>query len=371
MSKKVILVGAAADRYGADAMLAYFASHLAEHHTVDVVLPEDGPLREVLSARGIDSAVVDTIVVRKSLKRPGEFGRAMLLLLPRLFDAWRRIGRSVDLVYVNTVTVPIWVMAAWLRRRSVVVHVHEIVGGRTRAARLARRILYSPLLGASAVVCVSEAVRRDVLAAYPGLEQKVVTILNANFVPPVVTSKDSRPERPYDFVVVGRLSPRKGQHLVLNAMKLMEEPPRVALAGTPFRGYEWYEEDLRRDIVRHQLPVDLLGYQPSSAAMEMAGAVIVPSTVPDPAPLVVIEALSHGRVCIAAETGGIPELLGDVGFSFPAEDASLLAEEMSKVRALSPQTRAEAESAALRRAEELDPKHYWTKVDALLGAMRG
>lgn len=358
-------MGAAADRYGADAMLSYFASHIAALGAVDVVLPEEGPLRDVLSDGGIRSDVVETVVVRKNLKRPSQLLVALLQLLPRLVAAGRRMDRGVDLVYVNTVTIPLWVVAAWLRRRPVVVHVHEIVGGKSRASRWARRVLYAPLLLTTAVVCVSEAVRGDVVSAYPVLAKRTVTILNANFEPPADTGPPTVPPT-YDFVVVGRLSPRKGQHVVLEALKTMDPPPKVAMAGTPFRGYEWYEEELRVAIAKHDLPVDLLGYQPTSVALALAGAVIVPSTVPDPAPLVVIESLSYGRICIAANTGGIPELLGDAGLIFTPEDAAGLAQRMGAVLDLSSQARGRAVEAALSRAAELDPRFYWEQVDSLL-----
>jgi len=49
-----LLIAAAADRYGADAMLVYVADHLRSSHVpVRVVLPQDGPLADDLRLAGL------------------------------------------------------------------------------------------------------------------------------------------------------------------------------------------------------------------------------------------------------------------------------------------------------------------------------
>lgn len=380
-----LLIAAAADRYGADAMLVYVAAHLQGEHPppehprpaadrVRVVLPEDGPLRDAIVAHGIGHEISSTFVVRKRLKRPS-------FLLREVARAPGRILRHVALlraapgaaVYVNTVTVPLWPLLARAAGRPTVVHVHEILGGSSAAARLVRKALYAQLLAAHRVVCVSDAVRRDVVGAWPRLASRSVTVLNADFeaaghAEPLAPVTGAR-----DLVVVGRLSPRKGQHLVLEAVGAIEAArrPTVALVGTVFDGYEWYEDDLRRRAEADGLDVRFLGYLPKDAAFGQGEVVVVPSTVPDPAPLVVIEALSRGCLVLAARTGGIPELLGGAGFLFAADDADSLRAAVEQVLALPPSARAELRSAALDRAGELSAAAYWRALDEVLAGAVG
>ncbi|HEY8717025.1 glycosyltransferase family 4 protein [Pengzhenrongella sp.] len=368
-----LLIAAAADRYGADAMLVYVADHLRSSHVpVRVVLPQDGPLRALIVERGIPHLVSPTLVVRKRLKAPafllGEVARTPGRILAHLRLLARTPGGGV---YVNTVTVPLWAVLARAMRRKTVIHVHEILGGGSFAAVAVRKALYLQLFAAHRIICVSDAVRRDVVSAWPRLADRAVTLLNADFeeaerAEPISTSGGAR-----DLVVVGRLSPRKGQHLVLEAVLGMPdgERPTVALVGTVFPGYEWYEDDLRRTAGEAGLEVDFLGYLPKDEGFARGAIVVVPSTAPDPAPLVVIEALARGCLVIAARTGGIPELLGSEGFLFERGDADSLRECLERALALSAAENRDLRLSALVRAGVLSASAYWKSLDSVLSGL--
>ncbi|QTE28892.1 glycosyltransferase family 4 protein [Pengzhenrongella sicca] len=365
-----LLIAAAADRYGADAMLVYVAGHLRDRQPrVRVVLPEDGPLRELIAERGIAHEVSPTFVLRKRLAQPA-FGLRELARTPARIVRHVRLLRAATgaAVYVNTVTVPLWPLLARAAGRPTVIHVHEILGGGSGRARLVRRALYVQLFAAGRVICVSDAVRRDVLAAWPRLADRAVTVLNADFeavarAEPLEPAPDAR-----DLVVVGRLSPRKGQHVVLEAIAGLDPArrPSVALVGTVFTGYEWYETKLREVAAEHGIDARFPGYLPKEEGFAAGAVVVVPSTVPDPAPLVVIEALARGCVVLAARTGGIPELLGSAGILFEPDDAGSLRAALVQVAELTAAQRRDLRSGALKRAGELSATAYWDQLDAVL-----
>jgi len=133
-----------------------------------------------------------------------------------------------------------------------------------------------------------------------------------------------------------------------------------------FPGYEWYEDELRQVAAARGIDARFLGYLPKDAGFTQGSVVVVPSTVPDPAPLVVIEALARGAVVVASRTGGIPELLGGAGFLFEPDDAGSLRRAVERAIALSPDARAELRAAALRRAGELSAPAYWAALDSVL-----
>lgn len=366
------VIGAAADQYGADAMLCYVAAHLRD---VDarpfVVLPEDGPLQQRLTADHLPVTTVDTLVVRKRLRDPRLMARELLAVPARAVAHARLLRGGPRNVYVNTVTVPLWAVVGFLLRRKVVVHVHEIVGSATAVVRVARWLLYLQLFLADKVICVSAAVREDVLEAHPALAERCVTLLNANFRGQETEKTQPGPPSAAvvaDFVVVGRLSPRKGQHLVLDALRCLDpgSRPSVAFVGTAYPGYEWYHDGLVQRIQDERLPVRLLGYLPTDQAFRCGRSAIVPSTVPDPAPLVVLESLARGKIVIAARVGGIPELLGPAGLAFDANHAEQLASCMAEVGRLSEAERGRLEAVSRDRAEELSAERYWQDFDLVV-----
>jgi glycogen synthase len=149
------------------------------------------------------------------------------------------------------------------------------------------------------------------------------------------------------FFFAGRLDPHKGADLLVAATAQLRRNGRslrVVLAGSgPV------EAQLRAQAKEMGVAdiVEFLGAVPTtrvSALMVEARAVVVPSRINDPAPMVVLEAAARGVACIGAEVGGIPELIGTEGLLFPMNDADALARQMERV------LDAPEEAAALGRA---------------------
>src|SRR6185312_16562479 len=95
--------------------------------------PQDGPLSGPLRATGADVAIVPTVVLRKAFMSPLGLLRLVAATASTLPAMLRAIRRSrPDVVYVNTVTIPLWLMAARLMRKPVMCHVHEAEEGVAR-----------------------------------------------------------------------------------------------------------------------------------------------------------------------------------------------------------------------------------------------
>jgi len=138
---------------------------------------------------------------------------------------------------------------------------------------------------------------------------------------------------PIRLLLVGRLNPRKGQDLAIEALaKLRATGLDVFLdiVGSPFRGYEWYESKL--GLLAGHLGVEdyvrFRGYcSPIWPTYEEACVVLVPSRI-EPFGNVAVEAMSVGRPVIAASVGGLPEIVrhGQTGMLCrPGDSASLAA----------------------------------------------
>ena len=312
-SRRVLVLHPGAELYGADRVLLNVVEALSESWAVQVVLPSGGPLEAELQRRDVP-VLTDggLLVLRKSLLHP----RQLALLVPRMLRSVLALVRLLrrlqpDVVYVNTITLPTAVLAGRLARRRVVCHVHE---AETATPLVIDAGLTAPLLLAHDVVAISEDAAAYASKAWGGVRRRTTVVPNG--IPPVgVTTAlpEERPDR-LRLLLVGRLSPRKGTDVAIDAVaRLRDEgvPVDLALAGDVFPGYEWYEQQLRAQVARLRLgnSVRFLGFVAQPAPLyEAAHVVLVPSRV-EPFGLVAVEGMSAGRVVVAADVGGLREIV--------------------------------------------------------------
>jgi hypothetical protein len=374
--RTVLAVHPSPDGYGADLQLVQTVHALVDDGwRVVVALPHPGPLVDRLTATGADTAFLDFPVLRKASANPlalARLGLAAVACLPRAVRLLRRIRPAVLLV--NTVTLPWWLLVGRLTRTPTIGYVHE---AETAAAGLVRRALLAPLLLADAVLVISEAVRAATVAAQPRLAGRIRLVYNG--VPsaphPIGPPARSRPTR---LAVVGRLSPRKAPHVVLEAVRRIAQRHDVVLelAGTAFAGYEWYENQLRATAAEPDLAdrVQFSGYcSPVWPVLERADIVVAPS-VQEPFGNVVVEAQLSGRPVVAAAAFGHLESVRDerTGLLVPPGDATALA---AAVERLITDPRLAARLAEQGRAEaqrRFSVSRYRSEIAALVdGVARG
>jgi starch synthase len=197
----------------------------------------------------------------------------------------------------------------------------EQLGGGYRVSSWAERTAYE---AADAVIAVSEGSRRDVLSAYPDLDESKVHVvhngIDSEFYRPD-TSRDVMdrlgvdPNRP-SAVFVGRITRQKGvPHLLRAALHFDESVQLVLLAGaadTPELKAETDDaiEALRasRDgvhVVSEMLPREEV------RQVLTHGTVFVCPSVYEPLGIVNLEAMACETAVVASDVGGIPEVVVD------------------------------------------------------------
>jgi glycosyltransferase involved in cell wall biosynthesis len=243
---------------------------------------------------------------------------------------WRVLRRHrPDLVYVNTVTIPLW-LAARLARRPVLAHVHEAEQALPRAVRVA---LTLPLMLASSVVVNSLATADVVGAAVPALRRRTRMVHNGVPGPNRPLPLPARPPAPARLVVIGRLSRRKGCDVAVDAVAALRRrgrDVRLDFIGSVFPGYEWYERELRDRVRRLGLDdrVRFRGFLPSVwPAYRDADVVLVPS-FGESFGNAAAEAQLAGRPVVVSGVQGLLEIVdGDrTGLVVPAGDGEALAD---------------------------------------------
>jgi teichuronic acid biosynthesis glycosyltransferase TuaC len=191
--------------------------------------------------------------------------------------------------------------------------------------RLRRPQLRFALRRAARVIAVSESLKRDAVAL--GVPAEKVRVIGNGIDPQVFRPSDRTearwslglPEHGPLLVSVGTLAPRKGFHLVMEAMaRLTGRWPTLRFAVVGGDGAEGaMEKDLRALAARLEIAdrVIFAGSRKSEelAAWYGAADLFVLATAHEGCPNVVLEALACGTPVVATPVGNIPELLGSPG----------------------------------------------------------
>lgn len=332
---KILLTHASAELYGSDRMAALSCAALSfKGHSVTAVLPVDGPLVEELTAAGTDVLVADVPVLRRADLHPVRvFG--LLARLAVAVAGMLKIFRSQrpDVLYVNTIVQPWWIIVGKALRCKVVVHVRE---AEPQARPIVRKLLYGPLLLADMVLCNSESTCREISAMIPLPASRTMVIYNgkdwSNYRVPARRRTD--PSDPLALTVIGRLSSRKGQDIAIRALvRLLEEgfDATLTIVGSAFEGNDDYRDELLALASVHDVldRIVFTGFmddiRPVLAETDIA---IVPSRI-EPFGTVAAESMAAGVLTIVAAVQGLTEIVDAdrSGLTFHSGDHLGLAEQ--------------------------------------------
>ncbi|AWB90114.1 glycosyltransferase [Salinibacterium hongtaonis] len=372
----VLLAHPGAELYGSDRMLLESASALLDEKArVVVALPSLGPLADMLTNRGAEVIVCRTGVLRKSALSPVGLARLAVDTAGGMIDAWRAVTRfKPQRIYVSTLTIPLWIGIARLRRVPVVAHVHE---AESSAPGLQRAALAAPLLAADTVIANSEFSVEVLGDSFNSLGRRTTVVHNGVPGPSRPVQARKVLDSALKIAYVGRLSPRKGVDVAIEAVRLLTEAGvdvRLTLIGTAFSGYEWYEQLLRRTVTESGLSdrVAFLGFQsPVFSRITEADVVVVPSRVDEPFGNTAVEALLCGRPVIASATSGLLE--ATAGYrsarTVAPGDATSLARSLAEVASNWQYMRTAAWRDVALAEHRHSPSTYRHRVAATLGGL--
>ena len=190
-----------------------------------------------------------------------------------------------------------------------------------------------------------------------GVESEKVSVIPYG-APVEYFQPQPKPDEGFRALFVGRVSPRKGVHYLLQAwQKLRLHDAELMLVGTNLFPKGWLEQ--YKDICRHvpSTPHFLLNQYYSSASV-----FVFPSLVEGFA-LVLLEAMSCGIPVITTPNTAGPDILADgvEGFIIPIRDVEALKEKLEWCYS-HPQELAQMGRAARRKAELLNWGLYRHKL---------
>ena len=327
LTRTVLYVHSSNEMYGADITLLQLVERLdPQRWRPIVVLPTDmafdGKLEAALTERGITALPTNLAVLRRAYFHPLRFPLYLWRFVCSVVWLLALMRRErVAVVHSNTLAVIPGAIAARLLGIPHAWHIHEII---TRPKFLWRLTAFLAATLSTVNVVVSEPTRAHLVAGNGGNAAKTriidIGLDMRRFDEGRGQGAQLRREwhvGPDEVLVgmIGRFSHWKGQdHLLEVARRVLAQatPPsspsiRFAFVGGTVSGQEAVLDNFVQAVAAAGLQdrVTISGYRTDIAAvLEAFDIFVLPSTLPDPMPSVVLEAMAMARPVVANAHGG-------------------------------------------------------------------
>jgi glycosyltransferase involved in cell wall biosynthesis len=342
--RRVLYIHNNADLYGASRMLLRWLKHLDRRQLeVLVMLPENGPLKELIEAEGVEVILHRRLSI---ITRPVFHSWRIILFglnFPvSVISLWRLMRRrGIDAVYTNTGVIVSPALAAWLAGVPHIWHIREWFQEFRKwwpAYAWYIRTFSRRIITVSNAIAGQFAPPGTALVVHDGFS------LDEFQVPKSKLREEYRSRFGLgDALVVGCVGRiklvRKGQEFLVQAVSVLKQRGlriKALIVGAPFPGNEEHLAYLHR--LARELGVEgdvvfageVRDARPAYAAMDM---VALTSAQPEPFGGVVMEAMAMGLPAIATNIGGSLDQVveGVTGLLVPPADPVALAEAIEKL----------------------------------------
>lgn len=347
MKKTILFVHQSAEMYGSDKVLLALVAGLDTNQYYPIVLlPTTGPLELELKEVGVECHVLSiTRLSRATLSFLGLLNLPFSLIRSvKAFDLALK-GKKIDLVHSNTLAVLSGL--AWARWHRVphVWHVHEII----LRPKIVRKI-YARLLSwfADCVVCISHATEANLLQDNPKLSNKIRVVWNGLTrqtgvdVEAVHIYRANLGIRDDEVLIalVGRINRWKGQGLLVQAVEQLWHQGvhnlKIVIVGSAPDGQSHFLDDLQKTINDSPARQCFILQKFTSdvwTVWDACDIAVIPSTEPEPFGMVALEAMVSKKPVVAANHGGLAEIVIDneTGFLVPPVNAAELANAIKRL----------------------------------------
>jgi glycosyltransferase involved in cell wall biosynthesis len=305
----------------------------------------DGSFRQLLEQHNIPVQVLrnQPLEVRKSSSFVQGLS-SVSSLIPLIIQV-AQTATKFDVIYANTQkALVVGTLASWLCRRPLVYHLHDILSlDHFSKSNLAIAV---NLANARASLIIANSIASKAAFVAAGGRKDITEVVYNGFEPELYQSKENNHQQLKQelglegrFVVghFSRLSPWKGQHILLEALVQCPENVTAMFVGDALFGEQDYAQHLQCKVTELGLAerVRFLGFRSDIVQlMSICNLVAHTSIAPEPFGRVIVEAMLCGRPIVAAEAGGVVELVehGVTGWLISPGEPTLLAEVISSCR---------------------------------------
>ncbi|HMI08395.1 MAG TPA: glycosyltransferase family 4 protein [Flavobacterium sp.] len=366
--KSILFIHQSAELYGSDKTILMFISQLdkSQYYPV-VVLPFEGPLKVELEKNNIEVVIAPVLKIYRKMFTPGnllKFGSEYKKGMAVLDELHKKY--HFRLVYSHTLAALIGLLFAKKRNVNHLWHVQEIIAKPTVV-----NLAFKKLLAWKAndkIVYDSRETMNFWIGGNPVLAEKSAFIWNGLDVAkkPLHTPEEVQTVRRDYFhaseneiviSLVGRINSWKGQQLLLKAFELLAGKYgniKLVYLGSAPPNQDFFVTDLEAKIKEFKLEqrVIIIPFQENIWKFwDSIDIAVVPSTEPEPFGMVAIEAMMSKKPVVAANHGGLTEIVlpNETGLLFEPGNEKRLAEALEQL-IVSPEKRAEYGKTGYTRA---------------------
>lgn len=332
-ASSILCVHQGYELYGSDRSFALSVETLQKLYPntkIDVIIPKDGPIRQILEPV-CNNLIIneDLAILRKKELKNNPF-RLIYKIMHGIKSAIEN-SKKYDLVYVNTIVVIDYIIAARFMKCLTVLHIREIPTG-------FQRTVFSKMVSLSKMNLIFNSHNTLRTFNLPKDQSKSV-ILNGVKGFMDIAPKEST-NSTINILLIGRLTPWKGQMFFLETlnqlMKNNDYNLNVRIVGEVFEDQVSYKNDLLAFVKNNHLEniVTFKSFTDNPKnEYEWSDIVIVPSIKPEPFGRVAIEAMSASRCVVAANHGGLTEIItgGIDGVLFEPNNIDSLVESLKEI----------------------------------------
>ncbi len=348
--KSILFIHQSAELYGSDKTILMFISSLDKlKYNPVVVLPFDGPLTREFEKNQIKVVIAPVLKLYRKMFTPNnlyKFAKEYREGLQFLDELHKE--HKFELVYSHTLAALIGILFARKRGIKHLWHVQEILEKPKFINSAFKKLL--ALKANDIAVYDSKATMNFWVSGSPKLAAKSDFVWNGLDVDakPNFNENDRHTVRSHYFGVdqnqmviglIGRINSWKGQPLLLEAFsKIADDYPnaRLVFIGSAPPNQDFFVEDLKQSIKELKLDeqVRIIPFQQNIwqfwDAIDIA---VVPSTEPEPFGMVAIEAMLSKKPVIAANHGGLTEIVlpGETGLLFDPRNPKALADSLKEL----------------------------------------
>lgn len=306
---KIICIHQGFELYGSDRSFLQVVKYLKQSKKfskVTVVLPKHGALVYELEKLGIEVEFSPMSLINKTYLKTFQWGK---IIFP-LFSLRKkyRYYNQFDIIYVNTsVILEMYLLAPFIQKKKIL-HIREIP-----VFPLNKLLSFFISRGNFTVIFNSGSTKKS----FAHFKNSYVI---HNAFEGFLTAKNLTIKKPVNgdlkLLLIGRINNWKGQDFSIEALAHLQPNEKVTLkiVGSPFEGNEILLDQLK-DKVRLLDIVDKIEFvdfiTDPRHEYEQADIIIVPSTKPEPFGRTAIEAMNLKKPVIAANHGGLPEIVSN------------------------------------------------------------
>lgn len=305
---------------GAELCLLDIAAHFSARGKV--VLFSDGPFRTVLESKGVEVEILPAPKAISSIKRGGARGRELLAIPSVFVFAWKlaRLFKEFDVIVANSQkALVVSSIASFFARKPLVWYLHDIITAEHFGALNRMADVFLGNFFTSRIIANSESTRASYQEA--GGTNKAIAVIHSGIDPARFEIPESELEalrmelglsRAPIASVFSRLTPWKGQHVVIRALREVPDVQLLIVGAPLFSGEAEYEAKLKRMVHDFDLAdrVKFLGFREDvPKLLKMSDFPIHSSIAPEPFGRVIVEGMMAEKPVIATKGGGANEII--------------------------------------------------------------